>query len=342
MAGGGAVALLLRAAALGGFTAAAWLMGGSPASADANPVEAPPAVEITTEAPAPLDPATPVTAPQPVQEQSPETAAPTAPLAEQATETLAATPAGEPQPLDRPQALDEPQAADEPQALDASQLFTAPSLSDDPAGWATAFTTSFIEQHQPVDDVPVPGFVPPNRPEDPAGDDDHDDGPVLDFTGGTHSNSRSGTVSNKAPPEVIRAKAQVRAARLAARAAAELPAPPPPTAAPVAVAVAKYVPQPLRTFSQPTPQAEPAPQQADLTWTEPGRDAPAPAPQPAPVTTTASASSSHTDNSGGTRGVLAVLTSRNELFPPATWSVEERRDGRSPGSLPGLPSTSPD
>ena len=43
-----------------------------------------------------------------------------------------------------------------------------------------------------------------------------------------------------------------------------------------------------------------------------------------------------------TRGVLAVLTSHNSLFPSSTWSVGQRRDGRSPGSLPGLPSTSPD
>ena len=47
MAGGGAGALLLRAAALGGLTAAAWLLGGTDASASP---EEPPAVEITTEA----------------------------------------------------------------------------------------------------------------------------------------------------------------------------------------------------------------------------------------------------------------------------------------------------
>ncbi|MEV6240134.1 hypothetical protein [Lentzea sp. NPDC051838] len=256
MAGGGVRALLLRTAALGGLTAAAWLLGGTDASASP---EQPPAVEITAEAPA---------------------------------------------------------------------------LLEDPAGWAQALTNSVLDRHQ------TPRVVPPvAKPHDEAPADE-DDGPVLDFTGGSQGNTRSGTVSNEAPPEVVKAKAQVRAAKIAAKLAAEAPAPPPPPA-PKIVPVKKVVPQlpdlpvPSQTRTEPV-------QSSDLNWTAPGQQAPLPTPQQAPVVATASASSGHTDNSGGTRGVLAVLTSHNSLFPPTTWSVEHRSDGRSPGSLEGLPSTSPD
>ncbi|NKE61049.1 hypothetical protein FXN61_31405 [Lentzea sp. PSKA42] len=214
----------------------------------------------------------------------------------------------------------------------------APQLLEDPAGWAKAFTTSVIERHEKAKFVSAPIVTKPEEPQETE-----DEGPVLDFTGGSQGNTRSGSVSNEAPPEVMQAKAQVRAAKKAAKAAAELPPPPPPPPppAPPVVAVKKAV-QLLPDLPVPAPvKTEPVPA-SDLTWTTPGPDAPLPAPQQAPVVATASASSGHTDNSGGTRGVLAVLTSHNSLFPPTTWSVEERRDGRSPGSLPGLPSTSPD
>jgi hypothetical protein len=263
VAGGGVGALLLRTAALGGLTAAAWLLSGT--SASASPEE-PPAVEATT-------------------------------------------------------------------AITAE----APQLLEDPAGWAKAFTASVIEQHQPARLVP-PVVTKPDRPQ--AEEPQEDEGPVLDFTGGTRSNTRSGTISNQAPPEVLKAKAEVRAAKIAAKLAAALPAPPPPPAPPV-VSVKKIVPLlPDLPVAAPA-KAEPAPA-SDFTWTTPSPNAPLPTPQQAPVTVTASASSGHTGNSGGTRGVLAVLTSHNSLFPPATWSVEERRDAAAPGSIPGLPSTSPD
>ncbi|KOV75441.1 hypothetical protein [Nocardia sp. NRRL S-836] len=361
MAGGGAVALLLRAAALGGFTAAAWLMGGHVAAAGPEHTDAPPAVEITVEAPAltafqSIEPAAQPSA-EPQIEPGTLTGTPaepstgtTPPLTDSPAEPAAATPAESPAApsTDSPTgtlALVQAEApsvpdkapADGPEAFAAA--FDAPGLFYDPAGWATAFTTSLAEQHEPITHIPAPDVIAPNRPEDPA--DEDDDGPTLDFSGGSHSNSRSGTISNRAPPEVLRAKAQARAARLAAKAAAALPAPAPQPARAHAVATKKTGPLLRDAFVHTAPQPAPA-VQADLTWTEPGHDAPMPAPQPAPVTATASASSSPTDNSGGTRGVLAVLASRNELFPPATWSVEERRDGRSPGSLPGLPSTSPD
>lgn len=260
MASGGAGALLLRAAALGGLTAAAWLLGGTTASADP---EEPPAVEITVE---------------------------------------------------------------------------APELLEDPAGWAEAFTASVIERRQSATLVPPPMATKP-EPAPQEEEPQEDEGPILDFSGGSQGNTRSGSVSNEAPPEVIQAKAKVRAAKIAAKLAAELPPPPPP--APPVVAVKKVVPL-LPDLPVPAPmRTEPAPAN-DYNWSVPGPDMPLPAPQQAPVVATASASSGHTDNSGGARGVLAVLTSHNSLFPPTRWSVEERRDGSSPGSLPGLPSTSPD
>ncbi|MDX3657375.1 hypothetical protein PV646_08665 [Streptomyces sp. ID05-26A] len=260
MAGGGVGALLLRTAALGGLTAAAWLLSGTTASASP---EEPPAVEITAE----------------------------------------------------------PQAE-------------APKLFEDPAGWAEAFTASIVEKHQPAELIRPPVVTEPEEePEEP------DEGPILDFTGGSNSNTRSGTVTNQAPPEVVQAKAKVRAAKIAAKIAAELPPPPPP---PAPVLVAKKAVQLLPDLPVPAPvKTEPAPA-SDYNWSTPGPDAPLPAPQQAPVVATASVSSGHTDNSGGTRGVLAVLTSHNSLFPPTTWSVEERRDGTAPGSIPGLPATSPD
>ncbi|MFI6098728.1 hypothetical protein ACIA8G_24505 [Lentzea sp. NPDC051213] len=216
-------------------------------------------------------------------------------------------------------------------------LEEAPQLLDDPVAWTQSLTASLIDRHQPARHHKPPVLTQPREP-DPEEPAEQDEGPVVDFSGGSHSNTRSGTVSNEAPPEVIQAKAEIRAAKKAAKAAAELPAPPPP-APPVVVAVKKAAPQPLPVLN--IAKTEPAPAN-DYNWTAPGQDAPLPAPQQAPVVATASASSGHTDNSGGTRGVLAVLTSHNALFPPSTWSVEERSDGRSPGSLPGLPSTSPD
>ncbi|MFD4672233.1 hypothetical protein ACFWNN_21075 [Lentzea sp. NPDC058450] len=274
MASGGARALLLRAAALGGLTAAAWLLGGT--SASASPEEAPPAVEITAEAPA-----------------------------------AGVTPA-------------ETHAA-------------APQLLEDPAGWAQAFTASIVEKHQP--ERFVPPIVAPPVVTEPA-EEEEDEGPTLDFESGSQGDTRYGVIRNEAPPEVIAAKAQVREAKIAAKLAAETPPPPPPPAPPTPVA-RKLVPL-LPDLPVPAPQkTEPAPV-SDLTWSTPGPSAPLPSQQQAPVVATASASSGHTDNSGGTRGVLAVLTSHNSLFPPTTWSVEERRDGTAPGSIPGLPATSPD
>ena len=288
MASGGVGALLLRAAALGGLSAAAWLLGGTSASAEP---EQPPAVEIIVETLAQAEYPPQVESLHPFEASAP---------------AEAFAPAG------------------------------IPALSEDPAAWVKAFAASVAEKHQPA------GFVPPVATK-PDEDEpwEEDPGPVLDFSGGSHGTVRSGSISNEAPPEVVQANAQLRAARKAARLAAALP-PPAPPAPPVPAVVTKTVVPLLPDLPTPAPvRAEPAPA-SDLSWSTPGPDVPLPTPQPAPVVATASASSGHTDNSGGTRGVLAVLTSHDSLFPPITWSVEERRDGTSPGSVPGLPSTSPD
>jgi hypothetical protein len=320
VASGGAGALLLRAAALGGLTAAAWLLGGIDASASP---EEPPSAEVTIEVPRLLeDPAG---------------------WAKALTDTV----------LERHQArkLVPPTPSTEPQHLDVPTSFTALQQLEVP----TSFTalqqvevqTSFTALQQPKEPAPSTALQQPKEPAPSTepqqlDEPEADNGPVLDFTGGSQTNTRSGTVTNQAPPEVVKAKAEARAAAKAAKAAAEAPPPPPPPPpAPVVVPAKKVVPQLPALPVVKITKTEPAPA-SDLNWSAPGPLAPLPAPQQAPVVATASASSGHTDNSGGTRGVLAVLTSHNSLFPPATWSVEERRDGRSPGSLPGLPSTSPD
>ncbi|HEX7308621.1 hypothetical protein [Lentzea sp.] len=300
---GGAVALLLRTAALGGLTAAAWFLGGTTASA--SPDVAPPAVEIAS----------------------------TATSTPASTSTTAST-------------TESASTAEPASTSETGDAAAAPSLLDDPAGWAQTFVATVVDRHEPAKLVP-PVVVLPSQaepePEPDSGEPEQDEGPVLDFSGGTKGITRSGSVSNQAPPEVVKAKAEVRAARKAAKLAAELPAPPPPPPPAPPVVAVKHVVQLLPDLPPPPAPAktEPTPV-SDLTWNTPGPDAPLPAQQQAPVVATASAASGHTDNSGGTRGVLAVLTSQNSLFPATTWSVEERRDGTVPGSIPGLPATSPD
>lgn len=319
MACGGARALTLRIAALGGFTAAAWLLSGTGASA--SPGEAPPPTEITAEI-------TTGTAPK-------NTAELTAGIAEKVTAGITV-----------PGSVTEVTVPGGVTGISAG----APSPVDDPAGWAQAFSASLAGRTASAKVVPVvvpPVVVPPVVVPAPVVPHPapQDEGPALDFTGGSQGATRSGSVSNQAPPEVVQAKAQVRAARKAARLAAEQPPPPPPpapAAAPVVAEVERIVPPAPAAPAPAAPaQAQPTPV-SDLTWTEPSPLAPLPAPQQAPVASSASAPCGHTDNSGGTRGVLAVLTSQNSLFPTTTWSVEERRDGTVPGGVPGLPSTSPD
>ncbi|WP_199444572.1 hypothetical protein [Umezawaea beigongshangensis] len=81
----------------------------------------------------------------------------------------------------------------------------------------------------------------------------------------------------------------------------------------------------------------------DVGWTNPAPAQQSPGPAPLSVPTASSAAAgSHHDNSGGARGGIAAVAPQSILDPPALWAVERRTDARSPGSTPGLPSTSPD
>ena len=75
-----------------------------------------------------------------------------------------------------------------------------------------ALTVSVLDLHQPARRIKPPIDITPKEPEPEPQAPAEDEGPVLDFTGGTHSNTRSGSVSNQAPPEMIQAKVQARAA----------------------------------------------------------------------------------------------------------------------------------
>ncbi|MFD9740276.1 hypothetical protein [Umezawaea sp. NPDC059074] len=87
------------------------------------------------------------------------------------------------------------------------------------------------------------------------------------------------------------------------------------------------------------PETAPA---SGLEWETPRPAAPAPAPQPAPAPTAPTASSSAHDTSGGARGGVTVTTSQSAPHQPSPWTVERRDDGRLFGSVQGLPSSPPD
>lgn len=174
-----------------------------------------------------------------------------------------------------------------------------------------------------------------------------DPAPVVFYSGGHQAPGRSGGMSNAMPAEAYQAKVAAKAAARTALVAPPAPAPvatapappPPPPPAPVSDEAA---PQTRSAPVAAPPDAPPAP---DLTWENPEPSAPSPAPQHAPAAPSApSASSSTHDSSNGHRGggTVASPTAQSALQPSTAWSVERRDDWRSPGSVPGLPSTSPD
>ncbi|MEU4444257.1 hypothetical protein AB0K14_18380 [Actinosynnema sp. NPDC050801] len=152
--------------------------------------------------------------------------------------------------------------------------------------------------------------------------------------------SHSGTVSNTMPTPMYEAKV---AAKAAARAAAQSPAPAVPPApvevAPARVDVLPFAPRP----TQASPAASQITPNTEVVWEVPGPSAPAPTPKQAPAPSAPTASSGSADSGGGHRGgLLASLTGQSNPKPLTAWSAERGDDGRSPGSIPGLPSTSPD
>ena len=166
------------------------------------------------------------------------------------------------------------------------------------------------------------------------------------YSGGSSSGYRhSGTVSNTMPAPLYEAKVAEKAAVRAATARAQVQAPAP-KPEPVAVAVAAPARETVRfaPTAQPSPVASQVAPNTGVTWEVPEPSAPAPTPKQAPAPNAPTASSGCADNGGGGHrgGVIASLTGQADLKPMAAWSAERWDDGRSPGSVPGLPSTSPD
>ncbi|MEO6088608.1 MAG: hypothetical protein ABIQ18_36395 [Umezawaea sp.] len=199
-------------------------------------------------------------------------------------------------------------------------------------------------------------FLDPARPpaedvetdEEEADEDDEylfeDASPV--YSGGVISSGteRSGTISNSMPEELYTAKVTAKVAAKLAAAPAPIPVE---VAVPVEADVVVASPAVSTQWSIPAihlsaPVVEVGSAASGLEWETPRPAAPAPTPQPASVPTASTASSSAHDNSGGARGGLAMTTARSAPHQPSTWTVERRDDGRTPGSVQGLPSTSPD
>ncbi|MEU4802337.1 hypothetical protein [Actinosynnema sp. NPDC023587] len=178
------------------------------------------------------------------------------------------------------------------------------------------------------------------------------EGPTS-FTGGTANSgtgTRTGLIVNTVPAPVYEAKVAAKAAARQAALQTEAPAPVP-DEVPVPVPTPVEAQLPVTTAPEPAPPPAPVPTPADepaaeapVTWEnpEPAPAAPAPKQAPAPTGPTTASTSGHDNSNGHRGGVIASATSQAGLIAPAVWSVEQREDDRSPGSVPGLPSTSPD
>lgn len=190
-------------------------------------------------------------------------------------------------------------------------------------------------------EVPYPQGGYPTDDGYPYPDEDRFSDPDCDDGYGRSGYSHSGSASNTMPEPLYEAKV---AAKAAARAAASAQAEP--TFAPAhagVIAPARADGASLAPAAPVSPSSQIA-STAEVVWEVPEPSTPAPSPKqaPAPSAPTASSSSS-ADNGGGHRGgVIASFTGQSDPKPLTAWSVERRDDGRSPGSVPGLPSTSPD
>jgi hypothetical protein len=167
--------------------------------------------------------------------------------------------------------------------------------------------------------------------------------PIAFLSGGVSGAAvRSGSTSNSVPEPLLAARAAEREARRAAQSAQQAP----PAAEPGAPPVTAVDTAPPVVLPDPAPQSAEAVQdveshEVDRADPAPAQRSPKPAPASAPTASSAAAGSSH-DNSGGARGGIAAVAPQSIFDPPALWAVEQRTDARSPGSTPGLPSTSPD
>ncbi|MGW4109474.1 hypothetical protein ACWEFJ_01175 [Actinosynnema sp. NPDC004786] len=196
----------------------------------------------------------------------------------------------------------------------------------------------FLAPGATADPIVVTPFVPYAAEGDPY--------PAESYAYSSSSGySHSGTVSNTMPAPVYEAKAAAKAAARAAATAEPVVADVPPAPTPVA--------EPVRTAVPPAPPATAPPaavpsqtaSDTEVRWEAPEPSAPAPAPKQAPAPTAPTASSGGADSGSGHRGggvFHASLTGQSTAKPWAAWSAERWDDDRSPGSVPGLPSTSPD
>ncbi|PSL54979.1 hypothetical protein B0I31_106499 [Saccharothrix carnea] len=235
----------------------------------------------------------------------------------------------------------------EPQPFESAQSFESSSIA--------GVETSVVEfAGADVLDHRLPAVVAePEADRDPSDSDMSSDTGGYSYSGyptytGGHSSSggysngysHSGTVSNTMPAPLYEAKVAAKiAARAAAVEAGTPESPPAPVSEPARVTALPFAPS-----TEPSPDATRVAPDTDVVWQAPEPSAPAPTPKQAPAPSAPTASSgSASDGGGGHRGgVIASLTGQADLKPSAAWSVERWDDGRSPGSVPGLPSTSPD
>ncbi|MDR6597043.1 hypothetical protein J2S66_005427 [Saccharothrix longispora] len=216
-------------------------------------------------------------------------------------------------------------------ALSYGSQFGSASLGSVALGSAPLGSAPF--EDGPFEDGPF-GTEVLEGPESESGPEAEHDG----FSGYTYA----GRADNAMPARAYEAKVAAKAAAVAAATPAAPPAEPAATEeaatrhpAPPAVAWTTPFDQEPMTSPQVTTQVE-------VIWEAPEPNAPAPAPKHAPSGPTASSNSS-TDSGGGHRGgVIAAFTTESTPYPLTASSAERRNDWRSPGSIPGLPSTSPD
>lgn len=213
--------------------------------------------------------------------------------------------------------------------------------------WTTALSTAPVALDF-LDPTRVPAEVEEEFLDVPWPQEDAEFGEAASpvYSGGVVNSGtqRSGTVSNTMPEELYTAKVTAKAA--AKLAAAPAPAPVEvavPAVEEVAVAVVDAPRWGVEaiTTSAPVVEAD-TPAASGLEWEVPRPAAPVPTPQPAQSPTAPSASSNSHDNSGGARGGLAVTTAQSSPHQPSVWTAARRDDGRTPGSVQGLPSSSPD
>lgn len=224
--------------------------------------------------------------------------------------------------------------------------YTGVAVAPQPFG-SSSLGSSSLGGVDPAAVESVPMAVMTDEPE-PAADRDQEPYPEsssgtggYSYSGGYSSGySHSGTASNTMPAPLYEAKVAEKAAARAAVVEAQAPVAP----QPVAVAAPTRVNVLPAPSAPPSPVTSPVTPNAEVIWEVPEPSAPAPTPKQAPAPSAPTASSGSADSGGGGHrgGVIASLTGQADLKPFAAWSAERWDDGRSPGSVPGLPSTSPD